>query len=226
MSNIYVPYYRVSTKKQKQSGLGLDAQKAIVEHYTNADGATIDRVFTETESGKDIANRKILQQAIQYCLQNNYTLIVAKLDRLSRDVEHIFSIKKKLGNLFKSCDLPNTDSLTLSIFAGLAQRERELISIRTKAALKVKKAQGVKLGNPQHLTNLSRTNSIISIKKKAAENVNNTRAMSLIVRCKKDGMSLGAIATELNNNGFLTAKNKSFQKTTVQRLYSRYLACQ
>jgi len=179
MSNIYVPYYRV-----------------------------IDRVFTETESGKDIANRKILQQAIQYCLQNNYTLIVAKLDRLSRDVEHIFSIKKKLGNLFKSCDLPNTDSLTLSIFAGLAQREREL------------------MGNPQHLTNLSRTNSIISIKKKAAENVNNTRAMSLIVRCKKDGMSLGAIATELNNNGFLTAKNKSFQKTTVQRLYSRYLACQ
>jgi len=117
-----------------------------------------------------------------------------------------------LGNLFKSCDLPNTDSLTLSIFAGLAQREREL--------------KGVKLGNPQHLTNLSRTNSIISIKKKAAENVNNTRAMSLIVRCKKDGMSLGAIATELNNNGFLTAKNKSFQKTTVQRLYSRYLACQ
>ena len=58
MSNIYVPYYRVSTKKQKQSGLGLDAQKAIVEHYANADGATINRVFTETESGKDIANRK------------------------------------------------------------------------------------------------------------------------------------------------------------------------
>lgn len=226
MSNIYVPYYRVSTKKQKQSGLGLDAQKAIVEHYANADGATINRVFTETESGKDIANRKILQQAIQYCLQNNYTLIVAKLDRLSRDVEHIFSIKKKLGDLFKSCDLPNTDSLTLSIFAGLAQRERELISIRTKAALKVKKAQGVKLGNPQHLTNFSRANSIISIKKKAAKNVNNTRAMSLIVRCKKDGMSLAAIATELNNNGFLTAKNKSFQKTTVQRLYNRYLACQ
>jgi len=197
MSNIYVPYYRV-------------AQKAIVEHYTAADGATIDRVFTETESGKDIANRKILQQAIQYCLRNNYTLIVAKLDRLSRDVEHIFSIKKKLGDLFKSCDLPNTDSLTLSIFAGLAQRERELI----------------KLGNPQHLTSISRTNSIISIKRKAAENVNNTRAMSLIVRCKKDGMSLAAIATELNNNGFLTAKNKSFQKTTVQRLYNRYLACQ
>ncbi|MFK7983226.1 MAG: recombinase family protein, partial [Saprospiraceae bacterium] len=135
----YIAYYRVSTEKQKKSGLGLESQKAIIQHFSEIDKATIVKEFTETESGKAIDNRPQLQQAINYCLKNGYTLIVAKLDRLSRDVEHIFQIKKKLGKLFISCDLPNTDSLTLSIFAGIAQRERELISIRTKLALKAKK---------------------------------------------------------------------------------------
>jgi len=217
----YIAYYRVSTKKQKKSGLGLTAQKAIVEHYANADKAEIVKEFVEAESGKNIENRVILKQAINYCLDYNCTLIVAKLDRLSRDVEHIFQIKKKLGDLFKSCDLPTTDSLTLSIFAGLAQRERELISIRTKAALKAKKAQGVMLGNPHHLTNEARKLGVESIKRKAEMNVNNTRAMRLIVRCKNAQMSLADIANELNQHGFTTSRGKQFHKTTVMRLYER-----
>lgn len=220
----YVAYYRVSTKKQKKSGLGLDAQKAIVEHYAKADGATIIQVYMEAESGKEIENRYILRQAINFCLTYQCTLIVAKLDRLSRDVEHIFAIKKKLGNRFKSCDLPNTDSLTLSIFAGLAQRERELISIRTKAALKAKKERGGKLGNPQNFTKEVQAMGHTRIKEKAAENINNKRAMSLVARCKKDGMTLEAIANELNQNGFVSSRGRQFHKTTVKRLYERYLA--
>ena len=218
----YVAYYRVSTKKQKKSGLGLDAQKAIVEHYTATDGADLVKEYTEAESGKSIENREILKSAIEYCLKHDYVLVVAKLDRLSRDVEHIFTIKKKLGDNFKSFDLPNTDSLTLSIFAGLAQRERELISIRTKAALKQKKKQGIKLGNPQHLTDRAREAGVIRVKKKARQNINNKRAMSMVVKCKSEGMSLKAIADELNSNGFLTSQGKQFYKTTVQRLYQRY----
>ena len=117
----YVAYYRVSTKKQKRSGLGLESQKAIIEHFAELDKATIVKEYIEAESGKEIINRPKLQKAMNYCLDNNCVLIVAKLDRLSRDVEHIFQLKKKLGKLFISCDLPNSDSLTLSIFAGIAQ---------------------------------------------------------------------------------------------------------
>ena len=90
----YVAYYRVSTEKQKKSGLGLESQKAIVQYFSEIDKATIIKEFTEAESGKAIDNRPQLQQAINYCLAHGYTLIVAKLDRLSRDVEHIFQIKK------------------------------------------------------------------------------------------------------------------------------------
>ncbi|RRB06840.1 recombinase family protein [Larkinella rosea] len=110
------------------------------------DPAEINKVFIETESGKDIEDRPILREAIQYAQAKKYTLTVAKLDRLSRDVEHFFRMQKQLGSLFKSCDLPTTDALTLSIYAGIAQRERELISIRTKQALQTKKKQGEKLG--------------------------------------------------------------------------------
>jgi DNA invertase Pin-like site-specific DNA recombinase len=217
----YVAYYRVSTKRQKQSGLGLESQKAIIEHYAKKDKAKIVCEFTEVESGRDIENRKILQDAIKYCLKNKYTLIVAKLDRLSRDVEHIFQIKKKLGNQFKSCDSPSSDSLTLSIFAGLAQRERELVSIRTKAAFKAKKAQGHVFGNPQNLTLAGRKLGMQKMKELAATNKHNKMAARLILRCRDAGLGFGQIAKELNENGFTTPRGKQFYKTTVKRLYEK-----
>lgn len=219
----YVAYYRVSTKKQKRSGLGLESQKAIIAHFAKKDGATIIKEFRESQSGKNIENRPILREAIRYCLKQDCTLIVAKLDRLSRDVEHIFKIKKNLNNRFKSCDLPSSDSLTLSIFARLAQRERELISIRTKAALKVKKAQGVKLGNPEHLTNKARKLGLLRIQENALNNKNNQRAMRLIVMCRNENAEWGKIVRELNENGFVSARGCKFYKNTVKRLYQRHL---
>ncbi len=219
----YVAYYRVSTTKQKRSGLGLESQRAIITHYAKQDKITIVEEFTESQSGKNIENRPVLTEAINYCLRHDCTLIVAKLDRLSRDVEHIFKIKKKLKNRFQSCDLPSSDSLTLSIFAGLAQRERELISIRTKAALKVKKAQGVKLGNHKHLTDEARKLGLRRIKENAINNKNNQRAMRLIVRCRNENVEWGKIVRELNENGFVSARGCKFYKNTVKRLYQRHL---
>ena len=217
----YISYIRVSTKKQGKSGLGLEAQKAIIENFCK--DWTLKKEFKEVESGKDIFNRPVLKDAIKYAKKNKCVLVVAKLDRLSRDVEHIFKLKKQLGELLKSCDLPNTDSLTLSIFAGLAQREREIISIRTKVALAQKKKQGVKLGTVENLTQKGRNKGVKSIIKKAQLNENNKRSMELIRLYKSNGMTLQEIADNLNNAGFKTSTGKQFHKTTVSRLYKRYL---
>jgi DNA invertase Pin-like site-specific DNA recombinase len=215
----YISYLRVSTKKQEKSGLGLEAQRAIVKHFSNIDKVEVVQEFIEAQSGKDIESRPILQQAIAFCKANNCILIVAKLDRLSRDVEHIFRLIRELGEgNFKSCDLPSTDSLTISIFAGLAQREKELISIRTKAALQAKKEQGVVLGKPQNLSDTGRALGVATNKTKARTNVNNIRAKSMITLCKEKSMTLQAIAKELNSNGFLTSQGKSFTETAVKRL--------
>lgn len=214
----YISYIRVSTKGQERSGLSFDAQKAIIEHYAEIDKAAIVKEFIETESGKDISNRPILKAAIDYAQTYKAVLVVAKLDRLSRDVEHIFKIQKQLGAYFKSCDLPTTDALTLSIYAGIAQRERELISIRTRQALQAKKKQGAKLGKISNLTQEGRQAAAASLTQKAKANQNNQRAAALIKVCRESGMSLSQIAEHLNNNGFTTSTGRKFQKTTIFRV--------
>ena len=211
----------MSTQNQKRSGLGLEAQRAVIDHYAGFDRAEVVREFLETESGKDIENRPVLKEAMEFCNQHGYTLIVAKLDRLSRDVEHIFKIQKQLGERFKSCDLPSTDSLTLSIFAGLAQREREIISIRTKQALKAKKEQGARLGKPENFSIEGRRAGGASRRATAEKHPNNKRALSLIVHCRANGLSFAETAKELNTNGFLTVRGKPYQKATVKILYDR-----
>ena len=212
----HVAYIRVSTKKQQKSGLGIDAQKAIIEHYANQEQANILKYYIETESGKEIENRPQLQEAISFCQKEKAVLVVAKLDRLSRDVEHIFTIKKQLGDYFKSCDLPSTDSLTLSVFAGLAQREREIISIRTKLALQEKKKQGAKLGSPQNLTQEARQKGAEANKKKAKESQSNKIALTISQSMRKEGHTLQEIADQLNRLGIKTARGKEFKRNTIK----------
>ena len=221
----YVAYLRVSTKGQERSGSGLEAQRAIIHHYTVGLGAEIIEEFVETESGKEIDNRPLLHEAIHLCNSNNYILVVAKLDRLSRDVQDTFAILKQLNNKLVCCDIPTQndvlDTFTLALFAGLAQREREIISIRTKQALQAKKARGVKLGTPSNLTNEARRKGVEAIKKKAKDNKNNRLATALIEKCKREQMTLQQIAEELNNHGFKTAREKSFNRISVSRLVSQ-----
>ncbi len=217
-SKIYTPYYRVSTEKQGRSGLGLEAQKNIVQNFIPS-LAQLDGEFIEVESGKN-NNRIQLQLAIDYCKQKGNTLLIPKLDRLSRNVAFIFKLRDEKVD-FLCCDIPDANTLTIGIFASLAQHERELISSRTKAALQAKKRQGFKLGSPDNLTNLARAKGSIAIKEKALANANNRRASGYIKQLRDMGMTYREIAGKLNTEGFRTAKGKLFEAMSVKRLYDR-----
>ncbi|WP_460673874.1 recombinase family protein [Larkinella ripae] len=162
----YVANYRVSTAKQGRSGLGLDAQKAAVAGFVK-DAPIIDE-FIEIESGKN-NQREQLQQAINAAKKHGATLIIAKLDRLSRNVAFIFALRDS-GVNFQCVDLPEASTLTVGIFATLAQHERELISGRTKAALAEKIAQGANLGKPENMTHQAQLKGAETNRQKAASN--------------------------------------------------------
>jgi len=215
----YTPYYRVSTKKQGKSGLGLKAQRNIVLTYLSSDLKKLDNEFVEVESGKK-DNRIQLQKAIDYCKQKGNTLLIPKLDRLSRNVAFIFKLRDEKVD-FICCDIPDANTLTIGIFATLAQHERELISSRTKQALAAKKQQGFKLGTPKNLTDAARKKGTAAIKEKARKNRNNKRASNYIVSMRDAGMKYQEIANRLNTDGFRTARDKYFTPTAVRRLYIR-----
>ena len=127
----YVAYYRLSKMDDRSAGLGLEAQRQIVEHYFR--GHDI-KSFTEIKSAKNITERPQLQQAIAFCIAHNCNLVVAKLDRLSRDVDDCRHVLHILGSRLRSCDIPGPlDKFTLTLFAAFAERERELISLRMVA---------------------------------------------------------------------------------------------
>jgi DNA invertase Pin-like site-specific DNA recombinase len=141
----FVAYYRVSTDRQGASGLGLEAQRAAVAEYLNGGKWTIAAEFTEVESGKRDDNRPQLADAIKACRLYGAKLVIAKLDRLSRDAHFLLGLEKA-GVDFVAADMPNANRLTVGIMAMVAEEERRMISARTKAALAAAKARGVKLG--------------------------------------------------------------------------------
>lgn len=215
----YVAYYRVSTKQQGKSGLGLEAQMTEVKRHLKAND-TIIKEFTETSSGKN-DNREEIAKAIEYAKENSATLLIAKLDRLARKVSFIFQLRDSKVD-FVCCDIPDANTLTVGIFATMAQHEREIISKRTKAALAAKKARGFVLGTPANLTNAAREKAWQTNREKAANNDNNNRAAMLICEYKEKGMTLQAIADKLNANKYRTSTGKQFHKTSVTRIYKRY----
>lgn len=214
----YIAYYRVSTKKQS---LGLDAQQVTVNNYIAANDGELVAEFSEKESGKH-DHRTELNNAIEECKRTGATLIIAKLDRLSRNITFIFTLRDS-GVDFLACDLPQFNTLTLAIFSALAQQERELISQRTKAALAVLRANGVKLGKPNaSFTDEMRQRACRSNKAKAEENPNTKRAKIMIEALSAHTRNLTRIAETLNENGFKTALNASFTPTAVKRIIERY----
>ena len=211
----YIAYYRVSTKQQGASGLGLEAQKAIVLNFVKSPDV-LSAEFTEIESGTK-SNRPQLAEAIAEAKNKAAVLIVAKLDRLSRNVRFLAELmESKVA--FKCCDLPECDNFTIHLFAALAQKEAELISSRTKAALAAKKAQGVKLGSPKGFKPEDIAKGSAAMKAKKASNENNRRAAAFAVSLRSNGASWSAIALQMNAAGFKTAKGKQFQAVQVQRL--------
>ncbi|WP_336492486.1 recombinase family protein [Methylobacterium nigriterrae] len=144
MSTKFVAYYRVSTAKQGASGLGLEAQRAAVVRFLESGRADVVAEFTEVESAKR-ADRPELARAIQACRVYGARLVIAKLDRLSRDAHFLLGLEKA-GVDFVAADMPNANRLTVGIMAMVAEEERRLISARTKAVLAAARVRGAVLG--------------------------------------------------------------------------------
>ncbi len=203
----YIVYKRVSTDSQGIRGLGMDAQsESIAKSITKE---SIIAEFTEVESGKN-KNRPELNKAIERCKKENATLVVAKLDRLSRSVSFLFNLRDS-GVKFRCLDLPEMNTLTLGLFAVFAEYEREKISIRTKEALAALKAKGVKLGNPY-------IKHTVRVKAKGISTTTNQSLKPYIQSLKQNGLSYQEIANRLNSEGKTTTCNRIFSKSQVQYL--------
>jgi DNA invertase Pin-like site-specific DNA recombinase len=217
----YIAYYRVSTTKQGDSGLGLEAQKQAVKVFVKCDDCIIAE-YTEIESGKK-NNRAQLKAAIEKAKSTCSTLVIAKLDRLSRNAGFIFALRDS-GVDFICTDMPDANTLTIGIFASLSQHERELISQRTKAALQAKKAQGHILGTPANLTAEARLKGLEVRRNNALNSKENKQAIDIIIREKESGKSFRQIVDKLNSLGYITSQGKAFGVSSVHKLYTRALA--
>lgn len=211
-----VAYYRVSTAKQGQSGLGLEAQQASVTSYASTQGLTIVQVFTEIESGRK-KNRPQLLEALALCKRTGATLLIAKLDRLARNVAFISALMES-GVDFVAVDMPEADKLTLHVMAAVAEREAELISTRTKAALAARKARGLPLGT-NNLTPERRALGPQKQRENARQDMRQPAAFAQAL--KGQGEPLRAIAATLNRSGFTTRKGGQWSAMQVKRLIDR-----
>ena len=152
----YATYLRVSTQRQGAQGLGISAQRNMCENFIKQNKGKQVQEFMDVESGTH-RDRKGLWQAIDYCKKNGCSLVIAKLDRMSRDVEFTFKVINT-GIDIHFTDMPVVNSMILGVFAAVAQYEREMVSTRTKQALAVKKAQGCKLGAANEKFQANRAN--------------------------------------------------------------------
>lgn len=219
-SQSFVAYYRVSTSQQAITRLGVEAQQMMVHNFIRDDQEIL-KEFTEVESGK-INERPELHKAIDFALENRATLLIAKLDRLSRNAQFILSLRDS-GVPFIAVDMPDANTLTIGLLAIIAQHEREQISDRTKRALAAKKARGEKLGTPENLNDDARKKAEKARTQNALNNPANKQATELIRLYKETGMNFTQIAERLNEQGLRTRNFRLFRPSTVRRLYIRYL---
>lgn len=218
----FVPYYRVSTARQGRSGLGLEAQRQAVTDFLNGGNWKIVAEFTEIESGKN-TDRPELERALQACRLYGAKLVIAKIDRLSRDAHFLLGLEKA-GVDFIAADMPAANRLTVGIMAMVADEERRMISARTKAALAAAKKRGVKLGGFREgakLTRKVRLAGNAAVAQRARE-----RAADLapvLAELRAAGItSFSAMARELTARGIPTAKGgNSWQAAQVERVLRR-----
>ena len=217
----FVAYFRVSTDKQGRSGLGLEAQEAAVMGWLNGGKWTLFEKFTEQESGKRHENRPQLNAALALCKKRKATLVIAKLDRLARNV-HFVSGLLESGVNFVCADMPEADRAFLQMAAVFAEWEATKISERTKAALKAKKARGALLGfaNPARQGMTAKEAARVrgrKISQEADQFAANT--LPVIASIRKAGItSLHGIAKALNDRGIPTARGTSWYAATVKNI--------
>ena len=207
----FVAYYRVSTARQGLSGLGLEAQRQAVVSYVGASPLLAE--FQEIETGKN-DTRPQLAAALEFCRKHRATLVIAKLDRLSRDV-HFISGLMKSGVEFIVADMPTATPVMLHIHAAIAEHERGAISQRTKAALQAAKARGTRLGNPRWQDSIERA--------RAARNPAPVppQIVATIAEQRDQGLPLRKIAENLNALGVRTPKGNTWHPQTISDILTR-----
>jgi DNA invertase Pin-like site-specific DNA recombinase len=207
----FVAYYRVSTARQGLSGLGLEAQRQAVASYVRA--VPLLAEFQENETGKNDA-RPQLAAALDFCRKHRATLIIAKLDRLSRDVHFIAGLMKS-GVEFIVADMPAATPFMLHVHAAVAEWERDAISKRTKAALAAAKARGTQLGNPRWADSIERA--------RAARNANPVppQIVATILEQRAQGYPLRKIAEHLNALGTRTPRGRPWHPQTISDILTR-----
>jgi DNA invertase Pin-like site-specific DNA recombinase len=223
MTSKLIAYHRVSTAKQGSSGLGLEAQQAAIEAYRSRVGASLVASYTEVESGK-VNDRPQLQKALHHAQVTGSVLVIAKLDRLSRNAAFLLTLRDS-GVKFVAADLPEANNITVGIMALVAQEEREAISRRTREALQAAKARGKKLGNPNGAAALLRAGKgnaagVEAVKAQAQDYAEQMRPVVEHLQALGKS-SLGALAEALNEGGYRTPRGGSWHKTSVGNLLGR-----
>lgn len=219
-----IPYLRVSTQRQGRSGLGLEAQIKAIQDYAARTGGEIippiDR-YREVETGKKSdKDRPVLRAALAHCRQAKATLVIAKLDRLARNVAFVSALMDS-GVDFVAIDCPEADRFTLHIFAALAEREARDISERTKKALAAKRARGEKLGNPANLKNQDLGRARGAEAARQAADVAYRDLLPLVTALRASGKTYAMIADHLNANGFVTRRGRAWNHVQVMRVVQR-----
>jgi DNA invertase Pin-like site-specific DNA recombinase len=222
----YIAYYRLSKrdrKKEKENRpyLGLEAQRETVLSYIRHNGNELLAEYTEIESGKNDRRPELLK-AIRLTKENDGTLVIAKLDRLSRNVVFISALMESKVN-FLCCDMPDATPLTIHIFAALAEWERTRISTRIKEALDQKRINEPdwKPGTP-NFTDQGRKKSQATIRRKAFEDENIILCSNYIKELRKGGKTFQEIADRLNAEGFPTARKGKFHAASVRVIWNRF----
>lgn len=225
MQSKVVAYYRVSTEKQGLSGLGVDAQHVYVKGYCDRTGSTLIREFTEVESGRN-NDRPELAKAISFAKRSKAILVIAKLDRLARNVAFVANLMETRVQ-FESCDLPGANSMTVHVMAAVAENEAKAISQRTKDALAAAKARGTKLGSHHPAAIPLRPEARAKGQARSAK-VNREKAIAEYAdvlptaqEMRRSGQSLAAIARHLNSDGYVTRTGASWSAVQVMRVLQR-----
>lgn len=213
-----IAYYRVSTRQQGDSGLGLEAQQNAVQRYAGANCLTILEEYKEIETGTNKRQRPELALALKHARERGAVLLIAKLDRLARNVAFVSALMES-GVKFVAVDMPQVDNLTIHILAAVAEQEAKLISQRTKAALDVKRAN-VGEWRVSNLDAEARERGAETMRQRAVDEYAGVSFTAGMLRSA--GASYREIADKLNQNGFRTRrKGKEFQAMTVKRLLDR-----
>jgi DNA invertase Pin-like site-specific DNA recombinase len=225
----FVSYLRVSTARQCQSGLGLEAQRASVADFLNGGQWKVIKEFVEVESGSH-NDRPELAKAMALCRLRGATLVIAKIDRPSRDAHFLLGLQKG-GVKFVAADMPEANEMVVGIMAVVAQAERKMISVRTKSALAAARARGVKLGGVRHKSD----GTVVTVSAEASAAGRATKTAQAIARAADvlpiiadiqagGAKSLREIAAELNARGIPTARGGQWSATQVQRVMVRLAA--